>query len=209
LACAFLYQAAREKRMQPNDPHHLRPLLERALAGDVQAWNEFFVEIRRFLHAELQRASTPDDAGLDHSSVVQFALLQAWKRIETQFPNGVEEQTVGRFLKWVKKIIHNRRFDKLRQERRRKTKPAGSGLGAVPDLRAPSGQPERVDVALTRALARLPEKKRQVVEMFWFEGLSDAQISERVGCSAGAVRVLRFRALRELRSPELLTLLEE
>jgi RNA polymerase sigma factor (sigma-70 family) len=66
-----------------------------------------------------------------------------------------------------------------------------------------------VAVVLTGALARLAEKKRRVVELFWFERLSDAEISERVGCSAAAVKVLRFRALRELRSPELLTLLEE
>jgi RNA polymerase sigma factor (sigma-70 family) len=59
------------------------------------------------------------------------------------------------------------------------------------------------------ALARLPERQRLVVELFWFEGLSDADISARLGGSVGAIKVLRFRALRALRSPGLRDLLED
>jgi hypothetical protein len=61
--------------MNQNDPHDLRPLLERALAGDVQAWNDFFAAIRHYLHAELRRVSKPDVAHLlDHSALVQSTL---------------------------------------------------------------------------------------------------------------------------------------
>jgi RNA polymerase sigma factor (sigma-70 family) len=195
--------------MNHNDPHHLRALLERALAGDVQAWNDFFAELRRYLHAELCRVGQPGDAGrLDHSALVQSTLRRVWERIETQFPNGVEEQAIRRFLAWVKKIVLNRRYEELRKQWRRPAA-GGSHLVGVTDLRCHSEKRERAAVELSRALARLSEKKRQVVELFWFDRLSDAEISARVGCSAAAVRVLRFRALRELRSPELLALLEE
>ena len=48
-------------------------------------------------------------------------------------------------------------------------------------------------------LRRLPERQRQVVELHYFDRLKDAQISERLGGSVAAIRVLRCRALKELR----------
>jgi hypothetical protein len=40
-------------------------------------------------------------------------------------------------------------------------------------------------------VAGLPERDRQVVEMFLLERLSDAEIGQRLGCSAAALRVVR------------------
>jgi RNA polymerase sigma factor (sigma-70 family) len=203
--------------MTSRDRHHLKPLLQRALAGDVRAWNDFFREIRRYLHAEVHRAAGPDDRGpLDHSLIVQSTLRRVWEHIDEQFAGGGEECALARFLAWVKVIVRNRTAEEQRKLRRRRTAAAGSAIEAVADARpGPDpgrpgvGKRDRVAVELAAALARLPEKKRQVVELFWFERLSDAAIGERLGCSAGAVKVLRCRALRELRSPGLLTLLEE
>jgi RNA polymerase sigma factor (sigma-70 family) len=128
-------------------------------------------------------------------------------RIEEKFPDGADG--LGRFIGWVKKIVRNRRVEEWRRISRRRTEAGGSALDAVADGRPPSNRRERVSVELAAGLARLPDKKRQVVELFWFEGLPDDEIGARLGCSAGAVRVLRWRALRELRSPNLLSLLEE
>jgi len=49
------------------------------------------------------------------------------------------------------------------------------------------------------ALARLPERQRQVIEMHWFDRLRDAEISKLLGGSVSAIRVLRCRALKALR----------
>ena len=49
------------------------------------------------------------------------------------------------------------------------------------------------------ALGRLSERQRQVVELHYFDRLRDAEISERLGGSVAAIRVLRCRALKELR----------
>ena len=43
------------------------------------------------------------------------------------------------------------------------------------------------------------ELTRQVVELHYFDRLKDAEISERLGGSVAAIRVLRCRALKELR----------
>jgi RNA polymerase sigma-70 factor, ECF subfamily len=198
--------------MTSRDPHHLRPLLERALAGDVRAWNDFFGEIRRYLHSEVGRAAGPDVGGpLDHSLIVQSTLRRVWERIGDQFPDGAGADAVGRFLAWIKTILHNRTREEWRKIQRRPTDAAGSAVAVVAEApaRPELAKRDRIAVEVAAALARLPDRKRRVVELFWFEGRSDAEIGQRLGCSAGAVRVLRCRALRELRTPDLLNLLEE
>lgn len=58
---------------------------------------------------------------------------------------------------------------------------------------------------LRAAVASLPEKQRQVIELHWFEDRSFAEVAEMVGAREGAVRVRAHRAyerLRTLLSPE-------
>jgi RNA polymerase sigma factor (sigma-70 family) len=194
------------------DPHQLRPLLRRALSGDAAAWNDFFREVRKYLHAEVRKVLGPGPHGpLDHSVVVQSTLRRVWANIEGQFPNGPEDAALRCFLGWARKIVRNRTWDEWRKVRGEQATAAGSVIEGVAEPR-PCQQAmkrDQIAVELAAALGRLPERHRQVVELFWFERLSDAAISARLGCSAGAVRVLRFRALRKLQTPKLRSLLED
>ena len=58
---------------------------------------------------------------------------------------------------------------------------------------------DRRSLLVAEALGKLRARRRQVIEMYFLEELSDAEISLRIGGSVGAIRVLRFRALEELR----------
>jgi RNA polymerase sigma-70 factor, ECF subfamily len=193
------------------DPRTLLDLLRRALSGDSTAWNDFFERLRKYVHAEVRKILGPQAQGpLDNSVVVQSALRRVWAHIESQFPDEPDHAALRRFLGWVKRISHNRSFQELRQQRKRAVL-GGAAVGEFADPRSADQTRQRVRIAaeLATALATLPERKRQVVELFWFENLSDAEIGERLGCSGGAAKVERFRALRALRTPRLQTLLEE
>jgi RNA polymerase sigma-70 factor (ECF subfamily) len=197
--------------MTSADKHQLRPLLARALAGDAAAWNDFFREIRRYLHAEVRKVLGPDAPGpLDHSAVVQSTLRRIWERIGDQFPNGPDDAAFGRFLGWVKAIVRNRSREEWRRQQRHPAQAAGSGIEGVAEARPREqvASRDRIAAEVAAALARLPERDRQVIELFWFERLPDADIGKRLGCSGGAARVLRCRALRKLRTPKLHSLLE-
>lgn len=52
---------------------------------------------------------------------------------------------------------------------------------------------------MQRALEKLPKKYAQVILLFFYEGLSDDAIAERLGISKVGVRTRRHRALRKLR----------
>jgi RNA polymerase sigma-70 factor (ECF subfamily) len=193
------------------DKHQLEPLLRRALAGDAGAWNDFFRAIRKYLHAEVRKVVGPDaPADFEHSVVVQSTLRRVWERIEDQFPDGPETVALRRFLAWVSVIARNRSWEECRRLRRRPQQGADAALDSVPEPRPRQQTVQRDQLAaeVAAALARLPDKQRQVIELFWFERLSDGDIAGRLGCSPGAVRVMRFRALRSLQSPKLQALLE-
>jgi RNA polymerase sigma factor (sigma-70 family) len=194
------------------DKHGLKQLLRRALAGDACAWSDFFREVRKYLHAEVKKALGPNGhVQVENSVVVQSALRRIWEGIGDQFREGPEDVALHRFLAWISMIVRNRTYEELRRRKPRPIEAAGAAIENIAEPR-PVGQAvqrARLAAALAAALARVPERDRQVIELFWFERLSDAEIGQRLGCSMGAIRVIRFRALRKLRSPELRTLLEE
>jgi RNA polymerase sigma-70 factor (ECF subfamily) len=148
---------------------------------------------------------------LDRSAIVQSTLKRIWQRIEETFPENPDDVALRRFLGLISTIVRNRTWDECRKQRRRRVEGAGSDVADVVDPRPAerARKRDRLAVELAAALARLPDRDRQVVELFWFEGLSDAEISTRLGCSSGAARVIRFRALRKLQTPELEVLLED
>jgi RNA polymerase sigma-70 factor (sigma-E family) len=55
-------------------------------------------------------------------------------------------------------------------------------------------------VALWRALGRLPRRQRAVLVLRYYEGLSEAEIAEELGCAAGTVKSQAAKALAALRS---------
>jgi len=193
------------------DKHGLKQHLRRALAGDACAWNDFFREIRKYLHAEVGKALGPDrGTTVENSAIVQSALRRIWERIGDQFREGPEDVALRRFIAWITTIVRNRTWEEMRRHRQ-KMEAACDPIEGVADPRR-CGRPvqrDRLAAALAAALAGLPERDRQVVELFWFDRLSDAEIGQRLGCSVKTLRVIRYRALRKLQSPELQTLWEE
>jgi RNA polymerase sigma-70 factor (ECF subfamily) len=193
------------------DKHQLKVLLTRALSGDPSAWNDFFREIAKYVHAEVRKVLGSDVRVCgERSAVVQETLVRVWERIGDQFTNGPDDVAIRRFLAWISTIARNRSLDELRKETRNRAVPAGSDIERVAEVDPLKRRQKRdqLSAEVGAAVARLPERQRQVVELFWFEGLADTEISKRLGCSAGAVRVLRLRALRKLQSPRLQSLLE-
>ena len=69
------------------------------------------------------------------------------------------------------------------------------------DGTSPSGSAQRRDlgVMLSDALAQLSEDHRDVIVLHHLEGLDWDQVARRMGRTAGAVRMLWTRALKQLR----------
>jgi RNA polymerase sigma-70 factor (ECF subfamily) len=104
------------------------------------------------------------------------------------------------FRAWLFRIAHNTVVNAHRTRSRRRTEP----LPEDPTWAALDADPAylvtRADElhAVVRAVVSLPEDRRQVVLLRFVDGLSADEIGAVLGRSAGAVRVLQHRALRDL-----------
>ncbi len=104
------------------------------------------------------------------------------------------------FRAWLFRIAHNTVANVHRSRSRHRTEPLPSDPPwPAPDA-DPAGLVTRADElhAVMRAVATLPDDRRQVVLLRFVDGLSSAEIGEVLDRSPGAVRVLLHRALRDL-----------
>lgn len=96
-------------------------------------------------------------------------------------------------LAWLKQVARNILIDCLR----RKKWAADAGPGGV-DPRAPKDEFESVELFL--AIASLGRRKAQVLEAFYFDGLSVREIAEEMAVSERAVEGLLRRARGSLKA---------
>ena len=128
--------------------------------------------------------------------VVQDAFLSMWRRSTTYQPDR------GSLRTWVCAIVHNRALDRLRGR-------SGRARLDLP-LETASTQPavsdtwEMVSAGLERdhirgALGDLPAEQRQTIELAYYGGYSQTEISDLMRVPLGTVKGRTRIALRKLR----------
>lgn len=133
----------------------------------------------------------------DAEDITQEVFVRAWKAI------GRYEWTGAPFQSWLTTIAHNLVFDYYRRK-------AGSKMITMNEPEAdmridnPKGKvtagfdPDQV--SLREEIAKLKGDKQKVIIMRFIEGFSYSEIARALKKREGAVRVIQYRALKELRS---------
>jgi RNA polymerase sigma-70 factor (ECF subfamily) len=185
-------------------------LIERARRQERGALDRLLQSYRNYLRL---LARTGLDASLqgkaDPSDLVQDALLKAAMCFE-QFRGASDAELAG----WLRQIlarcladfVRHYRTEARRAERElsldellARSSQAMERILAVSGT-SPSASVERRDlgVVLSDALAELSEDHREVIVLHHLEGLGWDEVAQRMGRSAGAVRMLWTRALKQL-----------
>ena len=122
--------------------------------------------------------------------VLQRTFLDVWRFAGRYDP-------AQRFTGWLFTIAHRRAIDTLRTRKHR--------VVDVETIRELSGEDGRetanrfADAADVRwALARLPEHERTVLELAYFEDLSQREIAERLDVPIGTIKARASRGTRRL-----------
>ena len=138
--------------------------------------------------------------------VSQEVFLKLWRRPESYVPGR------GAFATWLLSVAHHRAVDELRT-RRHEVYSLGSDdtpprelIDDGSDL-ADGAWLREQRVAVRTALATLPPNQRQAVELAYFAGLTQREISERLGEPLGTIKTRIRLAMQKLRA--CLTDLEE
>jgi RNA polymerase sigma-70 factor (ECF subfamily) len=181
-------------------------LLEKAQAGDREALSRAFEKYQRRLAVLVQfKVSEHTRTLAEVDDIVQETLLRGFRDLER-----FSYQSPGSFLRWLSAIADHVIIDRVRY--RGRDRRAGEEIafrsdsnpaGPEPvDTQTPSrlmAQREAVERLLTR-LASLPDDYRDAILMAKIEGLSTAEIAERMGKSREAVALLVYRAVKRFRA---------
>lgn len=129
---------------------------------------------------------------------VQEAFLSVW-RDPDRYDAGR-----GSVRAWLMSAVHHKAVDLVRREEAHRRR-ADSAL-AEPSPEDPgeqvvdaAGVPEE-RAAVRAALEDLPPEQRQVIELMYFEGLSQSKVAERTGIPLGTVKSRAVLAMRRMRS---------
>lgn len=127
--------------------------------------------------------------------VVQEAFLAIWRRSETF------DARRGGLRPWVCTIVHHRALDRLRGSRnvRRRDLPLDEAAPEVSSDDPWEGVSDGfVRQAVRAALDQLPAEQRETIELAYFGGLSQTEISSRMKLPLGTVKGRARLAMRRL-----------
>lgn len=125
---------------------------------------------------------------------------------------GLERDELrARFTSWLETVVKRAKLDYVRKLSRQ---PDIVSLDEIPESLLVIEEPEELwlrefreptpydfeEERLARAFMELPMKRRQVMEMLFFEDLSEEETAKRLNCSLQYVRNQRCIALKKLRS---------
>lgn len=170
-------------------------LIDRALDGDLEAFNELVLIHQDHLWALVVRlVPDPDQA----SDAVQEAFLNAYRNLRSFRGGSVRS--------WLGRIAINAAMDAQRFRKRRPAQPypeledeawqPPAGEDADPERTAISAERSRV---LADALTRITDDQRTAIVLFDVEGYGYHEIAELTGVSLGTVKSRIHRGRLALR----------
>jgi RNA polymerase sigma-70 factor (ECF subfamily) len=165
-------------------------LISAARRGDRDAFDAL---VRRHLRRAFVVAYRVLGQQQDAEDAVQDAFLAALTRIDT-FESGRP------FAPWLFRIVANRSINlrKARLVRHSEPIPDTARSPEISPFEAAERSERRAD--LERALARLPEQQRWIVELFELDGFTGPEISEMLDLAEGTVRWHLHQARQALRA---------
>ncbi len=189
-------------------------LICRCRNGETGAREQLFARYHHYLYVLAQaQLGKRLRAKCAPSDLVQQTLLEAHRDFA-----GFQGQHEGELLAWLRRILAHNLFNEARRYGARQR--AADREVSLDQVRAgidhsslllqrclAAGGPSPSEVAqghessarLAEALSCLPEDYQQVLLLRVFEELPAEEVAQRMGRSAGAVRMLQMRALTALR----------
>ena len=158
-------------------------LMEKVMAGDESAFSTLYDRYSPMLFGMLVRILQDSQAA---EEVLQDIFLQLWRKPEQFDPSR------GALPAWLTVIGRNRAISKLRGRPTQEVLEQTEGfyantLASSQNIEMEASRTQLLDT-LKLAMARLPEEQRQVIELAYFEGMTQSEIATRTGSPLGTVK---------------------
>jgi RNA polymerase sigma-70 factor, ECF subfamily len=174
-----------------------RQLLRRIEGGDEEAFRSLFAAYAPSAMALAARVLRQSHLA---EEIVQEAFVTLWLGAE------LYDERRGSVKAWLMTMVHHRAVDAVRREetQRRRADDATAELREETEdpsddvVEAVAGPGERA--AVRAALGALPPEQREVLELMYFDGLSQTQVAEKTGAPLGTVKSRALLGMRRMRS---------
>ncbi len=171
-----------------------RELIERLRGRDPQAMADLYDRFGRVVFSVIVRIVRNSSVA---EELTQEAFLRAWNR------GGEFDATRGRIGPWLLTIARNRAIDYLRSTAGQQQ---ANTFELVSSERIPSfvnTEDRMLDQEQARRIragfSKLNENQRKVLELAYFEGMSQSEMAEKLGQPLGTVKTWVRTALATLR----------
>jgi len=172
-------------------------LIRRMVDADETALGALYDRWVRSLYSlVLHLLRDPDEA----EDVVEETFWQAWRKA------GSYEPSKGAVSTWLLTIGRRKALDRLRT-RKRNREDTTAGESTFDDLPSKSEDPaseaegSELRESIRAALKELPPEQREVLELGYFSGLSQAEIAEATRQPLGTIKTRMRLAMQKLRGP--------
>ena len=169
-------------------------LLERLQRRDGQALAELYDRYGGMVYRLILRIVR--DSGIAED-LVQETFLRVWSRA------GGFDSERGAVGPWLLAVARNRAIDYVRAAARRGDAAMGLNETEHPALFADFAA-EELDLdrarQVKRALEALEAQQREIIELAYFDGMSQTEIAARLGQPLGTVKTWMRRALQQMRA---------
>ena len=172
-------------------------LMERMALGDGRALEQLYDRYHILVYSVALRVVRDQMLAED---VVQEVFVRLWRRPQAYDPAR------GRFLSWLMSVTRNRAIDEVRRVTRRRRledqrEDAAEQVRSAdrldaPELAAAIGDERR---EVRAALATLPQEQRRVLELAYFDGLTQSEIATLTETPLGTVKTRTRLAMNRLR----------
>jgi RNA polymerase sigma-70 factor (ECF subfamily) len=177
----------------PADPTIAVQLIEKVANQDRDAFSQLY---DRFSTLVFTLALRMLRVRSDAEDLLQEVFVQVWRQAQGYSPARGSPEA------WIINIARSRAIDKIRSIRRREK----NFVLTDDPARAESGENVESAVAeseakltMNSALANLPEAQRKVLELAYFDGLTQTEIAERLAEPLGTIKTRMRSGIHRLR----------
>ncbi|HPU94546.1 MAG TPA: sigma-70 family RNA polymerase sigma factor [Candidatus Gracilibacteria bacterium] len=169
----------------------IEELVLRAKNGDVDAfggvYDHYVDQIYKYVYFRVPAGEAED--------ITETVFMKAWEKIYQYKPKKKG------FGAWLFRIAHNLIVDSYRSAKDRDVSELDENIPEYRREHNPVKMTEDVfhSEVLRKALSKIHKNYRQIIVLKFINELSNEEIAKVLGKREGSVRILQFRALKELR----------
>lgn len=127
--------------------------------------------------------------------VVNEVFMKIWKN-----PQSYNTERKSKFSSWLIRVCHNKALDKLRVKKGVNVEELKPELVCSPNLVENEIERKESITRLKESIKSLPIEQKQVIEMLYFDGLTQKEVAERTNTPLGTVKSRVKLAMSKLKN---------